>query len=633
MPTYRFQALGPLPSGSGSRAYLGLAVLDETRAEPVVLVWVPEELARDVERSERIQRETERAALLDHPHIVRVYGFARMEEGLARVVEFADGEPLRRILDVTGPLPPALAARFIADAAQGVHYAHLAGNDDGTPLLHGDLRPETLLLSFTGHCKVSGYGAAAFAPKENRGRNLFVAPEQVLGGRAAMNVQTDVYLLGLSLYAALVGKAPFEDEADLEAAVLSKPIDVSLPEIPPGLGEIITRATAKKASDRFPSAQVFREAIELSMALPEHPEVAAWLGERFPDSDGARAARQRMIDSGIAGFARAQWEKQASAPPSQPPFPQVAPPPPPQDALEELVTAQEPSRAAESPRTPEPPRAPEAPRVPAPVAPPAPPNARLRAPSSERTEEEEAPRSTTSRPYAALVIGVLVLASAGIIWGLSRRTPAQQAYPPGLTTRQDAPKPDAERLDAGVASDAGQNTAAPVVDAGETVIPVKLTETEAEPDAGTEAPPAQAQAATARGVLSLLVEPSVSVEIDGKPHGKTPMRVALEPGRHRITFSNRTEGIQTTRTVTVGSGGVTEERVYLQKGFVSITAPPGAVVMIDGKNVGTAPLPGEVAVYEGSHKIEVRMSGARWKDAFTLKPNQRVYFDVGPQYE
>ncbi|MGA9524795.1 MAG: serine/threonine-protein kinase, partial [Myxococcaceae bacterium] len=332
MPTYRFQALGPLPSASGSRTYLGLAVLDESRAEPVVLVWVPEELARDVERSERIQRETERAALLDHPHVVRVYGFARMEEGLARVVEFADGEPLRRILDVTGPLPPALAGRFIADAAQGVHFAHLAGNDDGTPLLHGDLRPQTLLLSFNGHCKVSGYGAAAFAPKENRGRNLFVAPEQVLGGRGAMNVQTDVYLLGLSLYAALTGKAPFEDEAELEQAVLSKPIDVDRPEIPEPFREIITRATAKKAADRYPSALVFREAIELSLPLPDHAEVAAWLNERFPDSDGARADRQRMIDAGISRFARTQWEKQASAPSSQPPFPVVAPPPAPPPA-------------------------------------------------------------------------------------------------------------------------------------------------------------------------------------------------------------------------------------------------------------------------------------------------------------
>ena len=62
MPSFRYQALGPLPSAGGSSAFLGLVILDEARAEPVVLVWVPEEAAQDIEKSERIQRETERAA-------------------------------------------------------------------------------------------------------------------------------------------------------------------------------------------------------------------------------------------------------------------------------------------------------------------------------------------------------------------------------------------------------------------------------------------------------------------------------------------------------------------------------------------------------------------------------------------
>src|SRR5579871_4186601 len=165
----RYQAIGPLLAGEGSRAFLGLEVFDDGRAYPVVLVWLPEGAERDKTLFEKIRRETEHAAKLDHPNIVHVHGFGVLDEGHARVVEFADGETLRKIIERAGKVPPLMAAKLIADAATGVHYAHVAGNDDGTPLVHGDLRPETMLISFSGVTKVTGYGALAFAPREMGG--------------------------------------------------------------------------------------------------------------------------------------------------------------------------------------------------------------------------------------------------------------------------------------------------------------------------------------------------------------------------------------------------------------------------------------------------------------------------------
>ncbi|MHB8874299.1 MAG: protein kinase domain-containing protein [Myxococcaceae bacterium] len=210
MRKLRYQALGPLLAGEGSRAFLGLEISNESKARPVVLVWVPDEANKNPVLLGRIQRETEHAATLDHPNIVRVIGFVTLDEGHARVVEFADGESVRRILEVTHFLPPRFAAKIAADAAMGVHYAHVAGNDDGAPLLHGDLRPETLIVTFAGGCKASGYGALKVAPddrggKRVLGRRLHSAPEQVIGGREAMVPQTDVYLLGLTLYECLTG--------------------------------------------------------------------------------------------------------------------------------------------------------------------------------------------------------------------------------------------------------------------------------------------------------------------------------------------------------------------------------------------------------------------------------------------
>src|SRR4051812_40562761 len=104
-------------SGEGSRAFLGLQLTEDSRPRPVALIWVPDETARDAALHARISGETARASFLEHPNIMRVFGLASLDEGLARVVEFANGEPLRRILEKTGTLPPSFAALVVADAA------------------------------------------------------------------------------------------------------------------------------------------------------------------------------------------------------------------------------------------------------------------------------------------------------------------------------------------------------------------------------------------------------------------------------------------------------------------------------------------------------------------------------------
>lgn len=625
MPIFSYQALGPLPSAGTSRAFLGLAILDESRAEPVVLVWVPDEIAADVEKSERIQRETERVALLEHPHIVRVYGFARFEDGrLARVVEYADGENLRRILGEAGPLPPPFAARLIADAAQGVHYAHLAGNDDGTPLLHGDLRPETLLVSFNGNCKVAGYGAAAFAPKENQGRSLRVAPEQVLGGRAAMNVQTDIYLLGATLYEAITGKAPFEGEADFEQAVLGKEVDVS--GLPEGLGQVVRRAMAKKAQDRYPSALLFREAVELSgLSLPEHPEIGSWLKEKFPDEGGARAERQRVIDAGIANFARSQWDKQAAAPSARPPFPVIAAPPaapapaPPPAAAPEAKPAPATQPAQTTPSERASALTPSAPE-------PEPVRQRPIDPEDSQVHEPPEPRRTGVK---LAIAAALVLGALATWWAVSQRE-GEGAYPPGVTTRAEAEDAGSSlpvNAAAGSVTDGGASAEAPLAaDAGGSAAS-PLTANDGAADAGSAA-----ASEAPRGVLALKVEPAVNVEVDGKPVGRAPVKVAVAPGRRRVRLFDKRRGVELTRVINVSAQGVTSEEIFLQKGFVSVNAPPGAIVEIDGKRVGKAPLTQEISLYEGSHTVVVTMGKSKWREGFTVKPNQRVYFDVGPQY-
>ena len=322
-PTYR--PVGPLLAGTRSTAVLGIEEALNGPGRAVVLVWAPAELRKDEERANQLQRETRRASELEHPHIVTVYGLATLSEGLARVVEFVDGESLRQVLDLVAPLPPRIAARVVADVALGAHYAHLAGNDDGTPMVHGDLRPETVMVTYAGKAKASGYGALAVAPREASGlrvvnRRRYAAPEQIIGGRTASTPQTDVFLLGLLLYEMVSGQKPWDGEPDLDHAAVSRPLPLE-PEdhIPAELVPVLERATRKRASDRYPTALAFRDAVDQALSLAPHSDVAAFMERHFPKENSPRAARSQVLAEARAAQSRRQEEARARAAKLPPP--------------------------------------------------------------------------------------------------------------------------------------------------------------------------------------------------------------------------------------------------------------------------------------------------------------------------
>jgi serine/threonine-protein kinase len=568
----RYQALAPLLAGEGSRAFLGLEIGAENRARPVVLIWAPEESALDEERKAALLRETERAATLLHPNIIRVHGLAQMEDGLARVVEYADGESLRRVLEVTRTLPPDFAAFVAAECASGLHFAHVAGGADGKPWVHGDLRPETVLVSFSGTCKVTGYGALPVAPRELYGkrvpgRRTHAAPEQVLGGRQAATVETDVYLLGILLYECLTGQIPFGEEKNFDMAVVSQPLPhANYETIPLSLVEVIHKATAKKVQDRYASAAAFRQAVEQAMGiLPTSEDLAAYLRRHLPENEPTRAARRLVVESAIADLARRQWEQKEPEGLAQPvKIPDMEPPAP--------VAA-----PAAPPSPPGPPVAP----VPAAAAPPA--------------------RPGGSRwVVPAVVAASLAFGASGLIFGLSR---------PSASPVTSAPPPV---------------PSAPVV-AAVAPPPVAPSAVPAPSPVPASAVLPSAPASAEPGQLTLTVTPPVDVTVEGRKLGRTPLTAALPNGRHTLKLTNPELGISVSKTVNV-SGKVKHE-LTLAKGTVMVSAPDGATVVLDGKTVGTAPLK-ELEAYEGQHRIQVTLGKARYAQPFSLRPSETMYITV-----
>jgi len=666
----KYQALGPLMSGEGSRAFLGLEIAeDDDWARPVVLVWVPEGTAADSALVSRLQAETVRASALQHPNILRVHGLVAVEEGLARVVEFADGESLRRVLDLSGSLPERFAAFVAAEVAAGVHFAHLMGNADKRPLVHGDIRPETVMVSFNGTCKVSGYGALGVAPKESggkrvKGRRVHCAPEQILGGRETATRETDVYLLGLLLYEGLTGLIPFGEEPDFDEAVVRKPLNLDRDTIPRALAGVLVKATAKRAPERYPSAAAFREAVERALGgLPMGDEFAAYLKPFFPEADAIRAARRQEIDAGIVEVARRRWEAtgRSGPPPSVPQRllvspPRVSgerrgrdevPPRPPRVSGERRAVVREeeppPSRvsgerlAAVREEEPPPPSRVAGgalpPEVPAPRAPP-PPLVETQSSSGRRQGERQAPVAVPltavpvpSLPTAApgtgapsgrswlvpaLVGASLAFGAAGLAFGLLQagRRVAEQA--PSAPVAQTAPgvkptSPEPAPPGSAKTADAPPVSVAPTVAIAQAAAPSK--------------PPPEPPS------LELSVSPEVDIHVDGKAVGRSPVKLAIDAGKHAIGLSEPSLGIKLTRYVTVGKEGKTRHAITLGKATVALTAPEGAAVFMDGRRVGKAPVE-DISVYEGLHLVKVTVNGAKWQQSFSVKPGDHMMFTV-----
>lgn len=627
--TRRYQALGPLLSGEGSRAFLGLSIDGDGAAEPVVLVWVPEGVESDPALLAKIRKETEHAAILEHPHIVRVFGFAHLDEGHARVVEFADGESLRKLLDEAKKLPANIAAKIVADAAIGVHYAHLAGNDDGTPLVHGDVRPETLLISFSGVTKVTGYGALAFAPREMggqrvKGRRVHTAPEQIIGGRDAYRLETDVYLLGLTLSECLTGVVPYADQGDFfDHAVLTLPMPPPPPgEVPEELQKVIDKACSKKVGDRYSTPLAMKEAIEKAVGgtLISDEELGTYLKEHFPDNDKVRAGRRQALDAGIADLARRQWAERKTTTVETPVARTGTPVQIPISPTPISVPVVPQSPVVVLPPNPKPIVPPYPPAPPTPVA----------APARRAAPEEPPPEPEKVKAGLMPIIGVtavVALVFLLIVWSQSgpKELPpsmkAAMAADAGSFTKPVPPPvvaaevPDAAvaEVTGGAAADAGP---APVVDAGAVAKVI---------DAGVAA------AASADVRLAIDVNPDCELTIDNKPAGKTPWKGALTPGRHLVIIANKDLGIRTARSIVVTAGEQNDESWTIGKGSITIGAPEGAQVFIDDHRIGSAPIRGEVPVYEGSHRILVNVGKAHWSDNFNIESGGKKSFNVEMQ--
>jgi serine/threonine-protein kinase len=269
----RYRLLERLGQGGMGTVYRALHTLMDKQVAVKIL---RAEMATDGEAVARFHREARSASKLDHDHCIRVMDFGQSDEGLLYLVmELLDGVSLGQVVR-RGPLPAARAAAIGVAVAEALQHAHENG------IVHRDLKPDNVYLARRPRgrelVKVLDFGLAklmsdaALGPSITRDGTVFgtpeyMAPEQAEGEK--LDGRTDVYALGIILYQLVTGDVPFR--AGNFVALLTKQVtEKPLPpterrpdlDIPEGLEAAILKCLAKKAKDRFATAEALAQALE-----------------------------------------------------------------------------------------------------------------------------------------------------------------------------------------------------------------------------------------------------------------------------------------------------------------------------------------------------------------------------------
>jgi tetratricopeptide (TPR) repeat protein len=231
--------------------------------------------------SQRLLREGQAAARLQHPNIVAVHALGGSGPSTYLAMDFLEGGNLRELLD-RRPMAPRAAAELAAKLAGALAHAHGAG------ILHRDIKPSNILLDLAAEPHLADFGLAGALegrgdltePGQVAGTPAYLAPE-LLSGADRASPQSDIYALGIVLYESAAGRTPFEGGSTAEILrqiVQLPPIAprILVPAIPRDLETIILRCLEKTPSLRYASAQALHD--DLGRFLRGEPITARRVG-------------------------------------------------------------------------------------------------------------------------------------------------------------------------------------------------------------------------------------------------------------------------------------------------------------------------------------------------------------------
>ncbi len=315
----KFEILALLALGGTAEIYLARIAGAAGFEKYVVVKCLHDHLADDPEFVRMFLDEARLAAHLDHSNIVQTMELGEHENRYYMVMEFLAGLSLAMVVRragerlVGGRIPVPLVLNMMSQACAGLHYAHeKALNGKALNIVHRDVSPQNLVISFEGVVKVVDFGIAKAELRETKtrsgtikGKFAYMSPEQCI----ATNVdrRTDVFALGVIAHELLTGRrlfkrnSPYETYQAVIECVVDPPSKMNV-ELDPTIDEIIMRAITRVKEDRYPTAEAFGDALQRYMhsrGKGSGPgEVSRFFDATFAQEIEEHATRMRELIQG-----------------------------------------------------------------------------------------------------------------------------------------------------------------------------------------------------------------------------------------------------------------------------------------------------------------------------------------------
>jgi serine/threonine protein kinase len=293
----RYILLRSLGSGGMSEVFLGVAPGPGGFRKIVAVKCMHPHLAREEDFLTMFLDEARLAARLSHANVVQTFELGGEEEPYFIAMEYVHGVTLGEVL-TAGPLPLPVALTIATEAASALDYAHSVTDEEGRPLrlVHRDVNPRNILVSFAGEVKLADFGVARAADQihttksgEFKGTLTYMSPEQLDG--MPIDGRSDIYSLGITLYEAftrtrLFARLPESDLFKPEVRKHLPPPSARFDELPSALDAIVLRALEPDPEDRYESClqilvKLRKVATDLGIT-PGRENIADLLRHYFP---------------------------------------------------------------------------------------------------------------------------------------------------------------------------------------------------------------------------------------------------------------------------------------------------------------------------------------------------------------
>jgi serine/threonine-protein kinase len=315
----RYSLFDFIGKGGMAEIYLSRQKTELGATRRCVVKQILPELASDPAFSEMLVHEAKLAAGLNHANVVQVFDLGREDGRLFIAMEYVEGfdlnDLLRRCSRGKVPMPFDLAVHVVREALKGLDYAHRRTDDAGRPLgiVHRDVSPSNLLVSFEGEVKVCDFGIAhaneAIGSARARGidealkgKAGYMSPEHARG--EGIDARADVFAAGIVLWELAAGRRLYRATEESES-LLDQARRAEIPALPdrglPAMDDlraILSRALVTDPGARYPSAAAMQRDLEsyaIRAKLMTSPlQLGEWLTEAFGQEIVAqRRARER----------------------------------------------------------------------------------------------------------------------------------------------------------------------------------------------------------------------------------------------------------------------------------------------------------------------------------------------------